>query len=816
MKKIMESKTMKNIYSSPRKEYGSLAFLLILSMFLVAPKNIKADGDVELSGKIEAKTAATITVNSIKVTVNSTTIILSSLTHKTLTLDSLKIGSLVHVDVVSQGNGLLTASKILLMDERTTFRFDGLITAVSTNSFTINGLNLMVDTSTVFYTQFHATLKFSDLKTGYLVSVNATQKSGGTYLAVSVLVITKNSDQEVEFEGSVQAITSNSLKVHNTVFFVDSKTIILQDEKGVIPFNQILVGDKVEIRGILRSDSTYLALRIKVDNEKPVQRKLELEGAVTKIGSNTFEVSGVTCHTDSSTVIFNSDGALMNFSDLKLGNRVEVKALLQSNNTYLALRVELEEDETRREFEVEGAIQTLASNNLTVGGNTIFINSQTKIYNQLNQNVLFSSLKVGTFVHIKAAMQNNTYYALFIKVQENNAISNFSGPIESISGNTIYIKGLVFITNQSTEFLDDDRNPITLSDLKAGQFVNIKATLQAGSQYLALRVIAKNFWRPTISARGTIDNLTLSFLTVMGKTFTVDSSTKVIGTEAGVISFSSLTLGMEVEVKGSLNTGGVLMAKLIKVRPAHEFTLHGKITSITGTQFVIAGLTIKTDRNTAYFDQFDKSVTFDSLKVNQLVEVEYVKTVLNENLAVKIEIEKGPNSVVITDVVTSSTSGSLQLSAANVIVNSNTSFLSSSFAQIQSTSLKTGETITIWANQNSNGSLSAVQVMQVSGSVTDVKESQSGNLPSDFDLKQNYPNPFNPETSIEFTLLKQAKVTLEVYNILAQKVATLTNEVMDAGTHIVKFNAANFSSGVYFYKMKAGDFISIKKMLLLK
>jgi len=90
------------------------------------------------------------------------------------------------------------------------------------------------------------------------------------------------------------------------------------------------------------------------------------------------------------------------------------------------------------------------------------------------------------------------------------------------------------------------------------------------------------------------------------------------------------------------------------------------------------------------------------------------------------------------------------------------------------------------------------------------------NLPTEFTLSQNYPNPFNPSTQIEFSLKNITKVTLNVYNIVGEKVATLVNENMDAGSYIVNFDASNFSSGVYFYELKADANRLVKKMTLLK
>lgn len=89
-------------------------------------------------------------------------------------------------------------------------------------------------------------------------------------------------------------------------------------------------------------------------------------------------------------------------------------------------------------------------------------------------------------------------------------------------------------------------------------------------------------------------------------------------------------------------------------------------------------------------------------------------------------------------------------------------------------------------------------------------------VPVSFELYQNYPNPFNPTTSIKFALPKESQVKLSVYTILGQEVATLVNSVMPAGYHTVNFDASNLPSGMYIYKIDAGSFSQIKKMLLMK
>lgn len=95
-------------------------------------------------------------------------------------------------------------------------------------------------------------------------------------------------------------------------------------------------------------------------------------------------------------------------------------------------------------------------------------------------------------------------------------------------------------------------------------------------------------------------------------------------------------------------------------------------------------------------------------------------------------------------------------------------------------------------------------------------EGQENILPVEFDISQNYPNPFNPETRLSYQLPVSGKISLKVFDILGREVATLVDEVKEAGTYQVSFNGKSFASGAYFYRFQSGDFVRIKKMILLK
>ena len=89
-------------------------------------------------------------------------------------------------------------------------------------------------------------------------------------------------------------------------------------------------------------------------------------------------------------------------------------------------------------------------------------------------------------------------------------------------------------------------------------------------------------------------------------------------------------------------------------------------------------------------------------------------------------------------------------------------------------------------------------------------------IPDKYELSQNYPNPFNPVTNLEFGISKLGFVSLKIYDVIGRELVTLVNEIKEPGYYKIKFNGSNLASGVYFYRMTAGEFIAVKKFVVLK
>jgi hypothetical protein len=200
---------------------------------------------------------------------------------------------------------------------------------------------------------------------------------------------------------------------------------------------------------------------------------------------------------------------------------------------------------------------------------------------------------------------------------------------------------------------------------------------------------------------------------------------------------------------------------------------------------------VKSVNDVPKFINLPKSIIFNNDSTASLNLWEYIEDVETPDSMLSYVVSSSNDSLVV---VFDSTKGDLTLSAQSGF---------------------TGDVLLkIEVSDDSSATVEQDLVVNVS-SVTGLQDPFSG-IPKKFVLMQNYPNPFNPVTSIRYGLPQSSMVTLEIYNIVGQRVARLVNERQKAGYHIVSFEANHLASGLYIYHLKTDKFQAVKKMVLVK
>lgn len=172
-----------------------------------------------------------------------------------------------------------------------------------------------------------------------------------------------------------------------------------------------------------------------------------------------------------------------------------------------------------------------------------------------------------------------------------------------------------------------------------------------------------------------------------------------------------------------------------------------------------------------------------------------------------VGVYDGTNAMIFMNGILKGTlplTGTVNKGQSATLGKSGTSFFSGKIDNVQifNKALSYQEVSALYANTKSSPIITAIEDDKIK--------------PDNFELKQNYPNPFNPETKLSYKLPVTGKVSLKIFDILGREVATLVDEVKEAGAYDVSFNGKGFASGAYFYRFQTGNFVKIKKMILLR
>lgn len=321
-------------------------------------------------------------------------------------------------------------------------------------------------------------------------------------------------------------------------------TIILNEHKMPVSFGDLMVGNKVEVTAFKQPDSTYIAALIKLEDFH--ENGIEFTAQIEAIVESNIKVGGITFATDSNTVFLDNHRMPVTIADLSIGMWVQVKGFKKLDGTYYASRIRIE-DFVRTEIEIKGNIAELTPSSLIVNGITFSVDSTTKVFDLMNNPIMFSVLQVGQFVEVKG-VKTGTLTAMALRITlENNKDLEIFGRITAVNNDNIQLNGLTVFVNNNTIVLNHADMPVTFGDLSVDQFVEVEMVKNPDSTLLALSIKIEDEldFSKVDGFAGVVNG---SSIQLPSGNYIINSKTAVVDNNFNVITANQLTTGQQVIV----------------------------------------------------------------------------------------------------------------------------------------------------------------------------------------------------------------------------------------------------------------------------
>lgn len=606
----------------------SKVFLIPL-MMLIGSINLLAIHDLEVTGNITELGSDYLIVQGNTIYVDGSTEFRGP-SNSTVTFSYFQLNDLVEVQADNNGNGTFLASRVKSEDglnNENEVELTGYVTEVGTVSFVVNGSTFYVDANTEYRGRNGNTFSFEQIAVGLLLEVKAELQTNGDLLATRVKTEDDHNQHngELEITALVDNKSANSIVLGQYEFFVDAQTVILNHDRMPISFNDLNIGDRVEVKAYKQLDNSYLAVRIKLEDMP--ENEIEFTAQIESILGSDVTINGITFVTDSNTVFLDDNRMPVTISSLVVGMWVEVKGFKKQDGSYYASRIQIE-DFVRNEIELKGNITELTEVSLVVGGITFSVDSATQVLDHLNNPISYSSLLLGQLVEVKGTKTGtSTAKALRIKIEGNEDIEIF-GRVTALNINSIELNGLVVFVNENTVYLNHANQTIGFSDLSVDQFIEVKMIRNLDSTLLALRIKIEdgmNFSKVN-GFSGIVNGSAIQLPT---GNYVINNQTIVIDNNYNVINASQLISGQQVIVWAAVDASSNKTALQIQSKLSSPTSIEES--PVTVDMFVL-------EQN--YPNPFNPSTTISfSIQTDQFVTLkvfnaigEEMATLINKNL----------------------------------------------------------------------------------------------------------------------------------------------------------------------------------------
>jgi hypothetical protein len=439
--------------------------------------------DLQITGLISAIGDSTFRVEHLLFRVVPSTIILDH-ENNFISFSALRTGQLVEVRANLSPDSIYIATRVKIKTEVSQFiEVRGFIEAIGDASLIVSGQQFWIDDSTRVFDEDGNVTHFGALRVGMLVEVKAWRLIDGSLRALQI-EIEDFLDDEIEIRGLITAIGGDNLQVSGITFFVDAFTEIIGSNGQLIDFSELSVGLIVQIRADLQN-GRWIASRIHVEDR--IDAVVEIFGRIDTLRNDSFFVLGRRILVANTTIFLNENGGSITFADLRVGDFVQVKAMLLPDNAFVALRVK-RETQQGNEIEFTGSIGALSFSSIVVSGLTFMIDRSTEYFDHNGNAISVEDLHLGMVIQVRAILRNDgSLLAVRVEVEQRHWLA---GVVSWVFGNSVVVQGITHTLTEASVIFDVQNLPAEAYMLRGGQQVQIVAEANDSQlEILTLRIV---------------------------------------------------------------------------------------------------------------------------------------------------------------------------------------------------------------------------------------------------------------------------------------------------------------------------------------
>lgn len=493
------------------------------------------------------------------------------------TLGELVVGTFVEVEFVTRDDALQWALEIEVDDEDDDEEHDredevevaGVITAVSADTLTVNGIAFVLREETEVEGARGADLTVADLYTGLEVEVKGERAEDGAVVAREVR-IESEMETELDVSGVIASVDADTLRVGEVAFVVDAETEIEGEHDAVLTPADLVPGLYVEAELKAQASGSYVATKVEVEDHYEAE-DVEVKGAIEALSATSITVNSLTFAIGSDTEIAGEDDAVLTWADLAQGQVVEVEGAYLADSSLVASRIKVEE-RLHREGELRGPITAIQEDTITVAGVAFRTAKRTHVRGPQH----LAELSVGDAVELDFRLfGDGSHLALRLKLEDEDGGAHLKGIVDSVGTGIMHVAGIAVETTGETTAADADGEMIAVADVAAGSMVVVRAEW-TGDALVASSIDV----RRAAVVSGAVEARTDGSFRVAGQDVALTTETRVYGRNNTELSLEDVQAGAFIEVLavssapalGKTSAATVLTAESVQVLAASVST----------------------------------------------------------------------------------------------------------------------------------------------------------------------------------------------------------------------------------------------------